>query len=111
MIVLALGIALGAAAGSVTRLVPMDLGVAAGLLGGMVPMLIAAAVLIAAWSILVRAARLRHAGPRVLLLAVGSLPVAAMLAAGPVAGLYLLLWPAIVVMPAILVVASRPANV
>ncbi len=111
MIVVGLGVVLGAAAGTATRAVPMDLGVASRRVGGVVPMMDVAAILICAWTLLFIAARRRDAGPRELLLAVGLLPVAAMIAAGPVVGMYLVLWPAIVIAPAILVIASRPSNV
>jgi len=112
VIVVGFGIALGVAAGLVARAVPADLGVASlPMAGGVVPSAVAAAVLVFAWMALLSWAHVSRAGRTGLLLAVGFLPVAAMLAAGPVAALYFLLWPAIVITPAALVLASRPTNV
>ena len=112
MIVVGLGVTLGVAAGLATRSVPADLGVAAvPFVGGVVPMMAAAAFLVLAWLVLFAWAGRRRVGRRGVLLALGLLPVVAMLVAGPVAGLYFLLWPSILFTPAVLVIGSRPSNV
>jgi hypothetical protein len=112
VIVVSFGVTLGVAAGLAARAVPADLGVASlSVAGGVVPSLVAAAVLAFAYIVLLFFARKRRAGRAGLLLAVGLLPVAALLVAGPVTALYFLLWPTIIILPAALVLASRPTNV
>lgn len=112
MIVVGLGLGLGAVAGLATRSLPGDLGAAVvPFVGGVIPMMVAAAFLVLAWLVLFAWASRRRVAPGGVLLAVGLLPVAAMLVAGPVAGLYFLLWPSILMTPAALVIGCRPSKV
>lgn len=101
---------LGAAAGLVIRVVPADLGVTA-TNGGIAPVAVAATLLVAAWSVLGLARDRLPTGSRTRLLGAGMLPVTMLLAAGPVAGLYFVLWPALVLTPIALVLIARPQNV
>jgi hypothetical protein len=110
--VIGLGVALGVVAGLAARAIPGDLGVAAvPFAGGVIPIIVCAAFLVSGWLVLFAWAGRQRVGPRGILLGVGLLPVAAMLAGGPVAGLYFLLWPSILITPAALVIGSRPSNV
>jgi len=101
-----LGVTLGLLAGLAMRGVPADLG-AGSLGGGLLPTLVAALLLSSAWAVLLRAGHRASHDRRALLLAVGSVPTAALLAAGPVMGLYFLLLPTAVLTGPALAIAAR----